>query len=245
MINQSCRDFEYVVIDGGSTDGSRELIEKYSDKIDYWVSEHDEGVYQAMNKGVLAANGEYCLFVNSGDQLQSIDTIARIFAQDPSSDIVVGAVENVRKDNTIGIWYPFSEEKISAVYLRDNPIHHPGALIRRSLQRLLPYNENLKICSDRQFFMEALILHNCTYSTIPVVINRFAPAGLSSKENESRMVEEDKIFLSALFSPRLLKDIDCTNSEIQTTSRLLMRHHRLTKIICRANNFILRSISKL
>lgn len=239
---QTCRDYEHIVIDGGSTDGSKKLIEDYADYITFWVSEPDDGAYQAMNKGMREAKGEYCLFVNSGDQLYSPDTISQILENSLKTDIVMGEVKNIGCE---GVWSPFPEGSISAVYLRDNPIHHPGALIRTSLQRKFPYNENLKICADRQFFMETLVLHNCTYSTIPVVISRFAPAGLSSKANDRLMAEEDDIYLSRLFPHRLLRDLSCTNDHIQTTTRLMARHYRLMKIMVRANNFILRFVNKL
>src|SRR5574339_979809 len=67
VTSQTLKDFEYVVIDGGSNDGSKELIESYADKIDYWVSEPDKGVYSAMNKGIKAATGEFVIFMNGGD----------------------------------------------------------------------------------------------------------------------------------------------------------------------------------
>ena len=69
VINQTWQDFEFIIIDGGSTDGSREVIEQYKDKIDYWISEPDKGIYNAMNKGIKAASGEFLLFLNSGDRL--------------------------------------------------------------------------------------------------------------------------------------------------------------------------------
>jgi glycosyltransferase involved in cell wall biosynthesis len=67
VVNQTFRDYEYIIIDGGSTDGSVDVIKEYADKIDYWVSEPDKGIYNAMNKGVAAAHGEYTNFLNSGD----------------------------------------------------------------------------------------------------------------------------------------------------------------------------------
>ena len=67
VISQSWQDFEFIVIDGGSTDGGREVIEQYKDKIDYWVSEPDNGIYDAMNKGVLNSSSDFVLFINSGD----------------------------------------------------------------------------------------------------------------------------------------------------------------------------------
>ena len=67
VISQTFRDFEYIVIDGGSSDGSAELLKEYSDKITYWVSEPDKGIYNGMNKGIAKATGDYLNFMNSGD----------------------------------------------------------------------------------------------------------------------------------------------------------------------------------
>lgn len=72
VISQTCKDFEWIIIDGGSVDGSKDIIEKYSKEIDYWVSESDQGIYHAMNKGILRSHGEYLLFLNSGDYLFDI-----------------------------------------------------------------------------------------------------------------------------------------------------------------------------
>ena len=75
VISQTFKDFEWIVIDGGSTDGSRELIEQYVNHFAYWVSEPDKGVYNAMNKGVKKAKGEYLQFLNSGDWLRDENTV--------------------------------------------------------------------------------------------------------------------------------------------------------------------------
>ena len=69
VFEQTWQEYEYIIIDGGSTDGSKEYIESFSDKISVWVSEPDAGIYNGMNKGIKVANGEYLLFLNSGDHL--------------------------------------------------------------------------------------------------------------------------------------------------------------------------------
>ncbi len=79
ILSQTYQHIEYIIIDGGSTDGSRQIIEKYADQIDKWVSEPDHGLYDAMNKGLKAATGEWVWFINAGDQIYSDDTTARIF----------------------------------------------------------------------------------------------------------------------------------------------------------------------
>ena len=88
VVGQTYRDFEYIIIDGGSTDGSVDVIKEYADKIDYWVSEKDKGIYNAMNKGVAVALGEYCLFLNSGDTLCHPDVLAQVQKAGTDADII-------------------------------------------------------------------------------------------------------------------------------------------------------------
>jgi len=98
VISQTYKDFEWIIIDGGSTDGSKELIEQYSQYITYWISEPDKGIYNAMNKGIVQAKGEYLQFLNSGDALYDKYVLDKILkATNITSDIITGSIFSNKK----------------------------------------------------------------------------------------------------------------------------------------------------
>ena len=90
VIRQSFRDFEYIVIDGGSTDGSADILKEYDAQIDYWVSEPDKGIYNAMNKGIVQAKGEYLNFMNSGDYFYDNQVLQHVADYGYDTDFIVG-----------------------------------------------------------------------------------------------------------------------------------------------------------
>ena len=106
VIHQTYRDFEYIVIDGGSTDGSVDILKKYDQQINYWVSEKDSGIYNAMNKGISKAHGEYLNFMNSGDCFYALDNLERVAKYQYETDFIVG------RD------YHYSEEKLTKPVLK-------------------------------------------------------------------------------------------------------------------------------
>ena len=103
VISQTFKDFEWIVIDGGSTDGSRELIEKNKNYFSFWCSEHDKGVYNAMNKGIVHAKGEYLNFMNSGDCFVSNKVLEKIFSNDYTNDILYGNVVTFKNNKKMAI----------------------------------------------------------------------------------------------------------------------------------------------
>ena len=92
VIHQTSADYEYIIIDGGSNDDSVAVIEQYASQIDYWVSEPDSGIYNAMNKGVSKANGEYCIFMNSGDSFADDNVLIDVLKIGLKTDVVTGGV---------------------------------------------------------------------------------------------------------------------------------------------------------
>lgn len=179
IISQTFKDFEFIVIDGGSIDGSLELIQQNGNKISHWVSEKDKGTYHAMNKGILAANGDYCFFLNSGDYLTGNNVFEDIFNLNLNADIVCGNVLKIRKTGKYRIIVP--HEKPTLLKLCKHSLPHQASLIKRSLfHEIGLYNEAFKIVSDFDFFLKALVVYKKTYQKVNINYSYFNLEGISS-----------------------------------------------------------------
>ena len=202
VINQTYKDFEYIVIDGASTDGSVEVIKKYSDKLTHWVSEPDTGIYNAMNKGTSMASGEYCLFLNSGDFLAADDVLEKVFCYNFSEDIVsCGLILFNDKEE----WLQLPPKNISLYTFVNGSLPHPSTFIKKILlNELGGYNETFRIVSDWCFFLDAFIMKQCSYKTYDFVLSKFNCFGVSSTSGKKRD-EEMKRYLSMKF-PYVMDD---------------------------------------
>ena len=229
VINQSCRDYEFIVVDGGSNDGSADIIKNHTDYIDKWVSEPDKGIYNAMNKGALMASGDYITYLNSGDEFHDQDVTRDIISHlDRETDIIFGNVLNVHRGGLTNI-YRFTRP-ISLMSLYRSVVNHSGAFISRRQQLKRPYNESLKICSDRQFFIESLVIDNCSYRQIDRIITRFDKTGVSSsKESDELMDKENEMILDLTVPPRIASDYRRTNLILQDLTSELTHYQGLTK----------------
>lgn len=204
VLSQSWNDYEYIVIDGASNDGSKEIIESYSDRLSAWVSESDSGIYSAMNKGIKLAKGEYCLFLNSGDFLIGNDILYKIFQYSFTSDIVSFSVINT---DGIESFIKKPPQNISFYSFVGGSLPHPSTLIRRTIfDRIGLYDESKKIISDWCFFIEVLIVHNCSYISFDDVLSIFDRSGTSVSTNNTELRgKEVRDYLDANF-PRIIGD---------------------------------------
>ena len=191
VINQSYRDYEYIIIDGGSTDGSVKVIEQYSDKIAFWVSEKDHGIYNAMNKGTKQAKGEYVLYLNSGDCLYDKHTL-EVVSKNFGKDVLLGW----RKTDK-GIIETFNKN-ITALSVFENGFFHQSAYIKRELALKYPYNEQRKIVSDWQFFFKSIILDDCTYEIIEAPLCLYDTSGISSTNTHEAFREKGELLKEML-----------------------------------------------
>ena len=202
VINQTSTDYEYIVVDGDSTKGDVEVIHKYEPYINSWVSEKDTGIYNAMNKGVRMASGEYCLFINSGDELYSPSMLEEVAAKGISADFVQGVICRPGKKETF-VNPPQEKDITLGWYVWGNNNYHQASLIKRDLLIAHPYDEVLKVASDLKFNVEVLIKHGCSYQPIDVVIAKYEYGGVSSQKKHA---DESKILFASLFGDRIMKD---------------------------------------
>ena len=146
VLNQIFFDFEFIVIDGGSTDGSKGYIELNSAKINYWVSESDRGVYHAMNKGLSKATGEFCLFLNSGDYLYSPVVLEDVFRQiDRTVSMCYGLI---KWESSTVLWNPRRDIAYFEMAFQ-SLIPHQGVFFKTyMLRKIGGYKEEYRVISD-------------------------------------------------------------------------------------------------
>lgn len=188
VISQSYPDYEYIVIDGDSQDGSVEVIQEFRDRITYWVSEKDKGIYNAMNKGIKMATGEYCLFLNSGDWIVENTGLSNVLSMDGSEDIVTSRWLDYIYDGITPskgfTFYLFF--KVSFV--------HCNTLIKRSLfDKIGYYDESFKIVSDWLFFLLAIFRYNCTVHVIDYALSQNELPGISLTQMELQKSERNQV----------------------------------------------------
>lgn len=192
VVSQISKEFEWLVIDGGSTDGSRELIERHQDTMAYWCSEPDRGIYHAMNKGLAKAHGDYFLFLNSGDSFYSKDVISRILPYLDGTDFIIGNIylATDRRNNMVkNDW--FTDEGVIRV-LNQFSFPHQSTFIKREVfERHGNYREDMKISSDWWLSYQALIIGSATIKYIPCDISIYDTTGISSTNSQLMYKERD------------------------------------------------------
>jgi glycosyltransferase involved in cell wall biosynthesis len=188
VLKQTNKNYEYIIIDGGSTDGSKEIIEKYASQIDYWVSEPDKGIYNAMNKGIKQAKGEYLLFLNSGDYLISTDVLEKVAQELDGLISFVACGIRLQDDN--GYRVKQHPNEISFGYLYTSSLAHQSTFIHRKIfDKYGYYNESYKIVSDWEIFFKAICLNGESYKKSDIVVSNFSCDGVSSSNQELLSLE--------------------------------------------------------
>ena len=236
VISQSFRDFEFIIIDGGSTDGSVDVIKQYKNNIDYWVSEPDGGIYQGMNKGLQQSQGEYLNFMNSGDSFHSSKVLEQIFSINTDADIITGThaengAENIGKGGIV-----------TMLDLYRCAIDHQASFIRREIALKHPYDEKYRIVSDWKFFIEALIMDNCSFYFTDTIVVDVDMKGISNTNKQLNYQERESV-LKELIPQRILQDYQLFASihpEILKIGPRLTKSQSIRKFIMHFSNLLLK-----
>lgn len=234
VTGQTYTNFEYIIVDGASTDNSVEVIkdlisptpdpspegEGGEDSEEngwrycalsqsalpslsgegqgvrlHWISEPDKGIYNAMNKGVQKATGDYLLFLNSGDCFAHKDVLEKVSKMlNGAEDILVGRVNVVKNGVITGQSDELSEEDLTLFNLYLWGIPHQAAFIRRELLLAYPYDEDLKINSDWKFFIQTIVLDNVSVKTVSLVVADYDGEGISTVHMDWLLEEREKVF---------------------------------------------------
>lgn len=234
VISQNFSDYEFIIIDGASTDGSVDIIKEYSPHISYWVSEPDKGIYHAMNKGITVSRGEYLLFLNSGDFFCNNKVLSDVLNHNLTEDIVCGAT----LDNG-EIKYSLSD--VTLQHFFSASMFHQSAFIKRELHLRYLYDEKLKICSDYKFFIQTIILNSCSYRTIDVVVSEYEGGGIS--QTSIALLEKEKnMILTELIPRRILRDYQMSYELDYRRLSMAIEKSRFMRIMYFINVFIIKLI---
>lgn len=182
VINQDFEDYEYIIIDGGSTDGTVDIIKKYHDKITLWVSEPDNGIYDAMNKGIKMAKGELISLLNSDDwyEVGALSTVAHYFNSNPNVDVFHGLLRFIDKD---GI--PESIVGHYSSFLGKGMIEHPTCFIRKTIyEKTGEFSLKYSSASDFDWMMRTK-KNKVVFFMIPCVLTNFRRGGMSDSFKSS------------------------------------------------------------
>lgn len=184
IVSQTWHDFEWIIIDGGSTDGSKEFIENTAEElassdfnpITFWCSESDKGIYNAINKGISHCQGEYINCMNSGDEFYERDTLQKVFANSHVADIVYGDSFHYSIEKSFTAHFPYP---INIFNFYHNNICHQAMFVKTELLKASGFDEKYRICADYAKWIEFTI-KGCSFEYIPITICRFDMNGMSN-----------------------------------------------------------------
>ncbi|WP_282074669.1 glycosyltransferase family 2 protein [Maribacter aquivivus] len=193
VLNQSYENIEYIIVDGASTDGTLNIIEEYNDRIDTLISEPDNGLYDAMNKGIKLAKGELIGMINSDDwyELDAVKLIVDNYRNNPSKKIFHGDRNDVLENGTNRI-KKFHPSRSKFIYY-GMTYNHPSMFVHKSIYLKQLYNIHLKALSDYEFVLKNLIQDPANFSYLPIAYVNYRLDGLSGGMSTKNILKEGYI----------------------------------------------------
>ncbi len=192
VLEQTYPDIEYIIVDGLSTDGTLDVIKKYRDRLGKFISEKDAGIYDAMNKGLTVAAGDYVLFMNSGDEIYAADTVAKVFATANDADIYYGETEMIdASGRSLGQRRHQAPENFTwRDFKYGMSISHQAIYIKRSLTG--PFDRRYHLSADIDWILRAAKKAKKIVN-VHQYVARYLVGGMSKKRHRQSLVERFKI----------------------------------------------------
>ena len=229
VVNQTFNEFEYIVVDGASTDDSVDVIRKYEPRFAHliWVSEPDSGIYNAMNKGIRMASGDYIQILNSGDCLAAPDVTERMLKaieEKRCPSILYGNMVKCFPNGRAIVDKCYAGQEITMLGMYTGTLNHDPAYIQRDLyDKYGYYDEELKIVSDWKWYLQAIILGNEKPVYVDLNVTLFDMTGISENaESKQKIKDERNKVLKELVPSTFLHDYECYSDDIY----LMRRIHR-------------------
>lgn len=247
VASQTFKEFEYIVVDGASTDGSADVIKKMESEFAHlkWVSEPDKGIYNAMNKGIRMAKGDFIQILNSADCLASDDVTERMLESLEKEDrpsILYGNMVKCFPDGHRMVDKCFAGQEITMLGMYTGTLNHDPAYIRRDLfEKYGYYDESLKIVSDWKWYMQAIVLGGEKPRYVDIDVTLFDMSGISeNSENKEKIRKERRTVLEKLIPSVYLRDYDRFANDI-ILMRRIHRHPWAYKMV----RFVERCVFKM
>lgn len=192
VINQNYPNIEYIIIDGGSQDGTIDIIKRYTQKISYWISEADKGIYDAMNKGIKRASGTYLNFMNAGDVFSDENVISDIFTREYEADYIVGIAKYKSNGSTPSkYWYPIYKKFKLVEILKGGMVNHQSSFIKKSLLKE-GYDTRYRIIADELLFVKKVVYEGAMYQPINRIIAIYDGTGLSNQNDFQEEIKRER-----------------------------------------------------
>jgi|APSaa5957512535_1039671.scaffolds.fasta_scaffold17852_4 glycosyltransferase involved in cell wall biosynthesis len=173
VINQTYDNVEYIIIDGGSNDGTLDIIKRYDDQIDYWLSEKDNGIYYAMNKGLTLISGDWVNLMNSGDEFYNNETLSDINFDKISTCIIFGKAYIYYKDQNFIRSSDFHLGKG-----KKTPPNHQAVFVSKKIYKTILYDTTYKYSADSVYLKK--IFSKFSFQEVDMIINKFELGGVSN-----------------------------------------------------------------
>jgi len=229
---------EYIVIDGGSKDGSKTFLEEQQNSFAYWISEKDNGIYDGMNKGLLHATGDYVLFLNSGDYLKDSRALVKVMRSiNEKTDLIICRQAFINQQGHQSKSPILRRKHIRPGFFLSSTFPHQATLIKRSLFDSYGYYDlRFKVSADWAFWVKAILEYKCSYTLVNYCLSVMEQGGISN--DISKCHADMEIFLNECMAKHLISWEDLFEQAMRSRALDFCEVHAWTRLLNKVSIWI-------